>query len=156
MPLPEALRMAQERELDLVEVAAASVPPVCRLQDYGKFRFDQAKKERESRRGQKGAELREVRMRPGIGEHDMDFKARKMKKFLGEGQKVKISVLFRGRQITHPELAMTLLRRVAESLQEEAKLEKAPSLEGRMMTMILAPSPSKKPSAAPVKEQASA
>ena len=148
--------MAQERELDLVEVAATASPPVCRLQDYGRFRFEQLKRERESRKSQKGSELREVRMRPRISEHDIDFKARFIRKFLSEGQKVKISVLFRGREITHPELAMSLLRRVAESLQEEAKLEKAPSLEGRSMTMILAPSKSKKPVAVAVREQASA
>ena len=163
MPLGDALKLADERDLDLVEVAAQADPPVCRVLDYGKFRYEQSKKERESRKSSRHVELREVRMRPRIDEHDMAFKSRMVRKFLDEGHKVKMSVLFRGREITHPELAMALMRRVAESLQEEAKLEKAPSMEGRMMTMVLAPiakkivapkaeataAPKAKPSAAP-------
>lgn len=148
MTVPQALQLATEKDVDLVEVAPAASPPVCRLLDYGKFRYEQAKKDRESRKGQKGQEIREVRLRPRTEEHDIEVKARLVRKFLAEGQKVKISVFFRGREITHPELGMALLRKVAESLQEEAKLEKTPSMEGRSMTMILAPAPVK---AAPVK-----
>jgi translation initiation factor IF-3 len=139
--LSDALKLANEKGLDLVEVASTATPPVCRLLDYGKFRYEQAKKEREARKAQKSVELREVRMRPRIDQHDIEYKSRRIRDFLDEGHKVKMSVLFRGREITHPELAIALLRRVAESLAEHAKLEKAPSLEGRMMTMVLAPLP---------------
>ena len=156
MTLSDALTLAEEQELDLVEVAPTAVPPVCRILDYGKFRYEQSKRDRESRKGQKGQEMREVRMRPRTEGHDLDVKVRHARKFLTEGQKVKISVFFRGREITHPEFGATLLRRVAESLQEAAKLEKPPSMEGRAMTMILAPLPAKKPSTAAVGEQASA
>ena len=151
IPLHEALKMAEEADLDLVEVASQAVPPVVRLLDYGKFRYEQSKKERDSRKSTKNVGIREVRMRPRIDEHDIAFKSRMVKKFLDEGHKVKMSVLFRGREITHPELAIGLMRRVAESLEEQAKLEKAPSMEGRMMTMILAPISGRK-AAAPAKK----
>ena len=144
LPLSHALKLAEERDVDLVEVAAQADPPVCRLLDYGKFRYEQSKKERESKKSQKHGGLREVRMRPRIDEHDIAFKSKMVKKFLQDGHKVKMSVLFRGREITHPELAIGLMRRVAESLEADAKLEKAPSMEGRMMTMVLAPLPGKK------------
>ena len=130
--------------------------------DYGKFRYEQAKKDKESRKGQKSQEMREVRMRPRTEEHDLEVKSRLAKKFLVEGQKVKLSVYFRRREKTHPQLGLTLLRRVAETLKEDAKLEKAPTMEGRAMTMILAPAATapkpvaKKVSAPPEKEQASA
>ena len=150
IPLNEALRMAEEADLDLVEVASQADPPVVRLLDYGKFRYEQSKKERDSRKSTKNVGIREVRMRPRIDEHDIAFKSRMVRKFLDEGHKVKVSVLFRGREITHPELAIGLMRRVAESLEEQAKLEKAPSMEGRMMTMILAPISKK--GAAPAKK----
>ena len=139
MSLQDALAQAQERETDLVEVAPAADPPVCRLLDYGKFRFVQTKKEREARKTQKATGLREVRFRPAIGQHDLEAKYRTIQKLLATGAKVKVSVLFRGRSITHPELGVSLLRRVAEGLQGEAKLEKAPSMEGRMLSIILAP-----------------
>ena len=139
MDLQDALTVAREREVDLVEVAPAADPPVCRLLDYGKFRYVQTKKERESRKAQKATGLREVRFRPAIGQHDLDSKTRIIQKLLGTGAKVKVSVLFRGRSITHPELGVGLLRRVAEGLEEESKLEKAPSMEGRMLSIILAP-----------------
>lgn len=156
LTLSESLRLAQDQDLDLVEVAPNATPPVARLLDYGKFRYEQSKKEREGRKGQKGQALREVRMRPRTDAHDIQVKARLVRKFLTEGQKVKLSVLFRGREITHPEIGVALLRRISETLQEEAKLEKMPSMEGRSMTMILAPNAVKKPIAAPVKEEASA
>ncbi len=148
--------MAEERELDLVEVAPAAVPPVCRILDYGKFRYDQAKKERESRKTQKAGGLREVRMRPRIDEHDIAFKSRSAQRFLREGHKVKMSVFFRGREITHPELAISLMRRMAEALADLAKLEKAPSMEGRAMTMVLAPMGKKSGGAKPATQAAPA
>lgn len=155
LPIQQAMDLAQEADLDLVEVAPTAAPPVCRVLDYGKFRYEQSKKEREGRKSQKGQELREVRLRPRTDDHDIAVKARLVRKFLGEGQKVKLSVFFRGREITHPEQGVALLRRVAEPLQEEAKLEKAPSMEGRSMTMILAPLPGRKATPAAA-EQASA
>jgi translation initiation factor IF-3 len=139
MPTHEALNLAREHDLDLVEVAPNSVPPVCRLLDYGKFRYLQSTKEREMRKSQKGNTLREVRFRPGIGIHDLQAKERLVHRLLGEGAKVKVSVMFRGRQIDHPELAVRLLRQVNEVLKDEAKLEQAPNLEGRFMSIILAP-----------------
>lgn len=139
MSLREALNLAQERDTDLVEVAPNAEPPVCRLLDYGKFKYAQTKKERESRKGQKSTDLREVRFRPTTGAHDVEAKTRTIQKLLAEGSKVKVSVQFRGRAITHPELGVSLLRKVAESVQEEAKLERAPSMEGRMLSIILAP-----------------
>jgi translation initiation factor IF-3 len=139
MTLRDALNMAQERDMDLVEVAPGADPPVCRLLDYGRFRYVQTKKERESRKSQKSTELREVRFRPAIGVHDLEAKTRTIHKLLTAGSKVKVSVVFRGRSITHPELGVGLLKKVAEGLQDETKLEKAPSMEGRMMSIILAP-----------------
>lgn len=140
MKIQDALALAQERELDLVEVAPGADPPVCRLLDYGRFRYEQAKKEKEAKKSQRSVELREVRLRPNIGQHDLDSKERVVRKLLDSGAKVKLTVLFRGRSITHPELGVALLRRVAESLQEVSKLEKAPSMEGRMLSIILGPS----------------
>jgi len=131
--------VAQERELDLVEVAPASDPPVCRLLDYGRFRYVQTKKEREARKSQKATGVREVRFRPSIGQHDLDAKYRTIQKLLATGAKVKVSVVFRGRSITHPELGVSLLRKVAEGLEEEAKLERAPAMEGRTLSIILVP-----------------
>ena len=135
----DALELAEERDLDLVEVAPNSEPPVCRLLDYGKFRYLQTTKERELRKGQKTNSMREVRFRPRIGQHDIEAKERLVQKLLGQGSKVKVSVLFRGREMEHPELAMRLLRRVAETLRESSKLEQAPKMEGRMMSIVLIP-----------------
>ncbi len=139
MRVQEAMALAQERDLDLVEVAPGADPPVCRLLDYGRFRYEQAKKEKEAKKSQRSIELREVRLRPNIGQHDLDAKERRIRKFLDSGAKVKVTVLFRGRSITHPELGISLLRKVAEGLQSISKLEKAPSMEGRMLSIILAP-----------------
>jgi len=140
MQIQDALALAQERELDLVEVAPGAEPPVCRLLDYGRFRYEQSKKEKEAKKSQRSVELREVRLRPNIGQHDLDAKERIVRKLLDTGAKVKLTVTFRGRSITHPELGVVLLRKVAESLQEVSKLEKAPSMEGRMLSIILGPS----------------
>ncbi len=139
IPLSEAMRIAQEKGLDLVEVAPGAAPPVCRLLDYGKFRYVQTKKERESHKTQKSNLLREVRFRTRIGLHDRLAKTRQIKKLLEEGSKVKVSVVFRGREITHPELGIKLLRTVAEDLRDDARLEKTPAMEGRMINIILAP-----------------
>src|SRR5512143_1608367 len=114
MPTYEALRLAQERNLDLVEVAPNAVPPVCRLLDFGKFQYERQKKEREARRAQKVIELKEIRLKPRTGEHDMDTKVRQTLSFLEEGSKVKVSVRFRGREIKHPEIAREQLTRFAD------------------------------------------
>lgn len=155
--LPEALQLAQERGLDLVEVAPTNIPPVCRILDYGRFRYMQTKKEKEARKTQKVSNLRQVRMRTRIGQHDIDSKFRQIRKLLDEGSKVRVSVLFRGREITHPDLGIRLLRRVAETLQEESKLEKPPAMEGRMLSIVLVPITQKKALAAtPLQEVNSA
>jgi translation initiation factor IF-3 len=140
MSTRDALALARDRDLDLVEVAPNSVPPVCRLLDYGKFRYLQSTKEREMRKTQKTNTLREVRFRPRIGKHDIESKERLVHKLLEEGAKVKVSVMFRGREMDHPEIAVNLLRQVHEALKDDAKLEQSPNLEGRFMSIILAPS----------------
>ena len=145
MPTSEALNIASEKGLDLVEVAPAANPPVCRLLNYGKFRYEATRKEREARKANKskaGNQLREVRMKTRIGEHDRLSKTRLVKRLLSEGSKVKVSVMFRGREMQHPEIGMALLKNVAEDLKEDAMLDKAPSFEGRFLSMILSPSPS--------------
>ena len=139
MALPEARKLAVSRELDLVEVSPGANPPVCRLLDYGKFKYEQAKKDRHAHKSQRSTGLREVRMRPKIGQHDIDFKVRSVKKLLEEGSKVKILVIFRGREIVHPHLGKELLERTIESLGSAAKVERAMAMEGRSMTVILSP-----------------
>jgi translation initiation factor IF-3 len=144
MSVREAVEIAQGRGVDLVEVAPNAQPPVCRLLDYGRFRYEQSKKERELRKGQKTVELGEVRLRPKIGVHDVEFKTRQVRKLIAGGDKVKISVIFRGRENTHPELAVALLRRVAESVQDICSIDVPPQLEGRGMSMIVAPGKAKR------------
>jgi translation initiation factor IF-3 len=122
-----------------VEIAPNADPPVCKIMDYGKFKYQQAKRERESRRGSKQTELREVRMRVKIDTHDREFKIRTARKLLLEGDKVKVSVMFRAREITHPEVARELLAKFYEPLKDVADLERSPQLEGRFMTMLLDP-----------------
>ncbi len=139
IPLYQAREIAKENNLDLVEVAATAVPPVCRLLDYGKYKYEQTKKEREARRGQKVSLLREVRLRPKVGDHDFESKARSAKKLLEGGNKVKVTVMFRGREITHPEIGRRLLERMAESLKEAASVERQPLMDGRRMSMFLSP-----------------
>ena len=143
----KALEMATEKGLDLVEVASSANPPVCRLLNYGKFRYEATRKEREARKVSKTKSnntVREVRMKTRIGDHDREAKTRLVKRLLTEGSKVRVSVMFRGREVQHPQIGMALLKKVAEDLQEDALLEKAPSFEGRFLAMILAPSPSLK------------
>jgi len=137
MPLNQALETARRHSLDLVEVAATAKPPVCRLLDYGKYKYEQAKKEREARKSQKVALLREVRLRPKIGDHDFEAKGRSARKLLDEGNKVKVTVLFRGREITHPEIGWKLLQRMSESLKEVASVDGQPLMEGKRMSIIL-------------------
>ncbi len=139
MPLVEAREVARKRNFDLVEVSPTAVPPVCRLLDYGKYKYEQAKKERDIKRNQKIVLLREVRFRPKIGVHDFEAKMRSAKKLLGGGDKVKLTVMFRGREITHPDIGWSLLQKLVESLKEVASIEKQPSMEGKRMMMILAP-----------------
>src|SRR6478736_7846740 len=135
----DALEMARERGLDLVEVAPNAIPPVCRLMDYGKYRYEQSRKERESRKNQTVVELKEVRIRPKIDDHDLETKGRNAAKFLDGGDKVKVSVLFRGREMAHPEIGRGLLDQLIELLRPHGSVEQAPKIEGRTMTMILAP-----------------
>jgi translation initiation factor IF-3 len=144
MPLAQAREVARKNNLDLVEVAATAAPPVCRLLDYGKYKYEQGKKERGARKGQKVSLLREVRLRPKIGEHDFAAKARSVRKLLGEGDKVKVTMMFRGREITHPELGYKLLQRMTEEMEGAASLERGASMEGRRMSIILSPVPAQK------------
>lgn len=130
--------MARQRDVDLVEVAAAAQPPVARLMDFGRFKYEQSKKDREAKKHQQNVQLREVRMKPKIDDHDVDFKTRTAAKLLKQGDKVKVTVMFRGREITHPQIGKNLLDRVVASLEDIAMIEKDAMLEGRHMTIILA------------------
>lgn len=139
MQLDEALSTAGERGLDLVEVAPDARPPVCRIMDYGKYRYQLSRKQREARKKQHQVHLKEVKFRPGTEDHDFEFKVRHARRFIEEGNKVKVTVMFRGRQISHPEVGRGVLDRVANALEDEAKIESSPSMDGRTLTMILAP-----------------
>ena len=139
MSVQEALRSAREQNTDLVEVAPTAVPPVCRLLDYGRFKYEQAKKEREARKHQRTVVVREIRFRPRIDEHDFDFKVKQAHRHLEEGDKVKASVLFRGREMVHPELGQGILHRVIELLKDVGSIEKPLQMEGRNMNIILTP-----------------
>jgi len=143
--IAEAMRIAEEAGLDLVEIAPNADPPVVRVMDYGKFKYEQSKRDREARRGSKQVELREVRMRVKIGKHDRDFKSRTARKLLLGGDKVKVSVMFRAREITHPEVARELLDGFAAELDDVSDIERRPALEGRFMSMTLDPSKKVKP-----------
>lgn len=153
MPTDQAREIARNRNLDLVEVAPTAVPPVCRLLDYGKYKYEQAKKEREARKSQRIVLVREVRLRPKIGDHDFESKVRLTKKLLDGGDKVKIAVLFRGREISHPELGLRLLQRMSESLKGEASVEGQPLMEGRRMNIVLAPVAAQKTKAEKINEE---
>ncbi|MEX1186769.1 MAG: translation initiation factor IF-3 [Gemmatimonadaceae bacterium] len=139
MEVDAALAQAEEQGLDLVEVAPTARPPVARIMDYGKFKFEQAKMARQAKKKQHVIQLKEVKFRPGISEHDFATKTRHARKFLGEGNKVKVTLMFRGRQIAHPELGRQVLDRVAQSLADVAKVESEPKFEAKLMIMILAP-----------------
>jgi translation initiation factor IF-3 len=134
-----ALAMAAELGLDLVEISPNAVPPVCKIMDFGKFKYEQQKKEAEARKKQKIIEIKEIKFRPGTDTHDYDVKMRSVKKFLSEGDKVKVTLRFRGREMAHQELGLELLKRVAADVEEIAKIENMPKLEGRQMVMMIGP-----------------
>ena len=135
----DALQLAREKGLDLIEVAPNSAPPVCKIMDYGKYKYEQGKRDRESRKKSHVTELKSIKLRPSIDEHDYQFKLRHIHSFIKEGDKVKVTVFFRSREITHPEIARRTLNRIVEATAETAVIEKPAGMEGRTMTMILSP-----------------
>jgi translation initiation factor IF-3 len=139
VPLEEALARAAEEKLDLVEVAPKASPPVCRIMDYGKYKYMQAKKLQEAKKKQTTIQIKEVKIRPKTEEHDYQFKLRHIKRFLSEKNKAKVTIMFRGREIAHSELGLKVLERIIADIEEEGIVEQAPRLEGRNMVMILAP-----------------
>lgn len=139
MQLEDALRLAREKNLDLVNVAPQAKPPVCRIMDFGKYKYEQSKRDKEARKKQRSISIKEIKIRPNIEEHDLQVKVRNGLRFLSAGDKVKVSVIFRGREITHPELGKKLCLQMAEELSEVSVVERPPKLEGRNMIMILAP-----------------
>ena len=147
--LPDALQMAREQELDLVEVAPLANPPVVRIMDYGKFKYEEAQKAKESRRKSSAVSIKEMKYRPKIGTGDFDTKTRKVAEFLGEGHKVKIAIMFRGREMQHPELGKKILDHVAEQVVTVGKVEAAPKVDGRNMIMVLAPDRKARPTTKP-------
>jgi len=153
-PLPEALAMARAQGLDLVEVAEKANPPVCRIMDYGKYKYEAAQRAKESRRKSTNIVIKEMKYRPKIGQGDFDTKTRKVEQFLGEGHKVKITIMFRGREMQHPELGKKILDEVAEKVSHVGRVEVVPKLDGRNMIMVLAPD--KKAQAAAAKRNAEA
>ncbi|MDY2684756.1 MAG: translation initiation factor IF-3 [Selenomonadaceae bacterium] len=138
MPTRDALRMAEEQHLDLVEVAPKAKPPVCRIMDFGKYRYEQQKREKEARKKQKVINIKEVKLRPNIEQHDFDVKVKNAVRFLGEGNKVKVTIMFRGRELSHPELGRELLARVADTLGDGVSIERHAKLEGKNMSMVVA------------------
>lgn len=144
VPTTEALKRAQDRGVDLVEVAPQAKPPVCKLLDYGKYKFEQEKKNREAKKKQKQVKLKEIRMQPKIETHDLQFKTKHIREFLDEGFKVKVTVRFRGREMAHTEIGRQVLDRVLENLEDAYHLDRSPSMEGRFMSMIVSPAAPKK------------
>lgn len=139
LPLEKALSMAEELDLDLVEVAPLARPPVCKIMDYGRFKYQQSKKAQEAKKRQSVIQVKEVKVRPKTEEHDFQVKLKKVREFLGEGNKVKVTVMFRGREVTLPQKGLDQLQKMVEHLGEEAKVESPPKREGRTMFMMLAP-----------------
>lgn len=139
MPVKEALRIAEEKQLDLVEVAPQAKPPVCRIMDFGKFKYEQSKREKEAKKKQRIIQVKEVKLRPRIEDHDYEVKAKNAERFLKDGDKVKATIMFRGREIVHTELGRKLLDRLAEDMKDLCTVERHPKLEGKNMIMILAP-----------------
>ena len=137
--MPEALNIAQDLDLDLVEVAPEANPPVCRIMDYGKFKYESSQRAKESRKKASSISLKEMKYRPKIGQGDFDTKTSKVEKFLSDGHKVKITIMFRGREVFHPELGREILERVAENAETVGKVDQFPKLDGRNMTMVLSP-----------------
>jgi translation initiation factor IF-3 len=141
MPTHEALRLAEEKGLDLVEISPRAFPPVCRIMDFGKYKYEEAKKKQQARKRASTVETKEIKFRPKTEEHDMDFKVKHVRRFLEEGNKVRLAVVFRGREITHPQTGMAVLNRVVERCNEIATVEATPNMEGRRMIMVIAPKP---------------
>ena len=139
MQTRDALRMALESQLDLVEVAPLAKPPVCRIMDYGKFRYEQQKRDKEVKKKQKIVSVKEVKLRPNIEDHDYFVKLKNAQRFLADGDKVKVTIMFRGRELTHPELGKKILVRMAAELKDTVNIEREPKLEGKNMIMILSP-----------------
>lgn len=139
----DAMRLAAEQHLDLVEIAPTAKPPVCRIMDFGRFKYEQQKRERETRKRQRIISVKEVKLRPNIEDHDFDVKLKNALRFLDDGDKVKITIMFRGRELSHPELGRVLLNRMAECIREIAIVEREPKLEGKNMIMIVSPKASK-------------
>lgn len=135
----EGIRIAEEAGLDLVEVSPNADPPVCKILDYGKFKYEQQKRKNEARKKQKTIEVKEIKFRPNIEQHDYDVKLRSLKKFIEEGDKVKVTLRFRGREMAHQGLGLDVLQRVRREMEETAKVEQRPNIEGRQMIMVLAP-----------------
>lgn len=152
--LQEALRMAGELDVDLVEIAATASPPVCRLMDYGKFKYQEQKKAAEAKAKQKVIEVKEIKFRPGTDDGDYNIKLRNIRRFLEEGDKCKITLRFRGREITHQEIGMALLQRIRDDLGDTIVVEQFPKLEGRQMIMMIAPGKKKSGTAKPASEPA--
>ena len=143
MSADAALQMAEEQGFDLVKISPNAVPPVCQIMDYGKFRFDQLKKEKEARKNQHIVEIKEIRMSPSIGDNDFNTKLRAGQKFLKEGNRLKVSIRFRGRELGHPEIGLEIMQRFADYCADASSVEKAAKMEGRNMLMFLAPKNSK-------------
>ena len=143
MSADEALKIAEEKNLDLVKIAPQAVPPVCKIMDYGKYRFEQTKREKEAKKNQHVVEIKEVRLSLGIDTHDFETKANHAKRFLTSGNKVKVSIRFRGREMAHTENGLTIMQQFAEACAEFGNIEKAAKLEGKSMMMFLAPKPKK-------------
>ena len=139
VPRNDALARAMDAGLDLVEVSPNADPPVCKILDFGKFKYEEQKRKNEARKKQKVIEVKEIKLRPGIDDHDYDVKMRSMLKFIEEGDKVKVTMRFRGRELAHQELGMNVLMRVRDDLEEIAKVEQMPRMEGRQMTMVVSP-----------------
>ena len=135
----DALNLALERHMDLVEIAPNAKPPLCRIMDYGKYRYEQQKREKEARKKQKTFDIKEVKLRPGIEDHDFDVKFKNAVRFLEDGDKVKVTIMFRGRELSHPELGEVLLTKMAKQLEDLAVIERAAKLEGKNMIMIVSP-----------------
>jgi len=143
MSVSEALELAREAGLDLVEIAPQAVPPVVKILNFGKFRFENEKKQRDSKKKQKLLKLKEIRMQPKIDDHDLDFKSKHIKEFLSEGNKVKVTIRFRGRELAHTELGFDVMKDVLARIEGEYVMDKPPAMEGRFMSMVLSPKPKK-------------
>ncbi|MCF8496258.1 MAG: translation initiation factor IF-3 [Alphaproteobacteria bacterium] len=137
MSVPEALKLAEEAGLDLVEISPNAAPPVCKILDYGKYKYEQQKKANEARKNQKIVDVKEIKIRPGIGQHDYDVKMRNARRFLEEGDKVKVTMRFRGREMAHQDIGLDVLKRFRDELADLSKIEMEPRMEGRQMIMVL-------------------